>query len=162
MIISTRLFYLRIIMFPSPNAETWTAVRDQSFSRTVFNQTSKLEMNDINEGLKTETDREQPKNRENPDLFEEVVNLTKCSISKSNLLTNSILMYNGNQEKTHYNKSSTKFRDSRLTVYIFSLKMTRIIISLFPLLISSIMRDRFFFFLEKLYQLYICVNNSIL
>lgn len=66
-------------MFPSPNAETWTAVKvlDQSFSRTVFNQTSKLEMNDINEGLKTETDREQPKNRENPEscLKQEVVKI---------------------------------------------------------------------------------------
>lgn len=99
-------------MFPSPNAETWTAVRDQSFSRTVFNQTSKLEMNDINEGLKTETDREQPKNRENPDLFEARSKSNKVFDRKSNLLTNSILMYNGNQEKTHYNKSSTKFRDS--------------------------------------------------
>lgn len=99
-------------MFPSPNAESWTAVRDQSFSRTVFNQTSKLEMNDINEGLKTETDREQPKNRENPDLFEARSKSNKVFDRKSNLLTNSILMYNGNQEKTHYNKSSTKFRDS--------------------------------------------------
>lgn len=76
-------------MFPSPNAETWTAVRDQSFSRTVFNQTSKLEMNDINEGLKTETDREQPKNRENPDLFEARSKSNKVFDRKSNLLTNS-------------------------------------------------------------------------
>lgn len=136
-------------MFPSPNAETWTAVRDQSFSRTVFNQTSKLEMNDINEGLKT--DREQPKNRENPDLFEARSKSNKVFDRKSNLLTNSILMYNVNQEKTHYNKSSTKFRDSRLTVYILSQDDENNNNHLFPFLISSILYEiAFFFFLREI------------
>lgn len=46
-------------------------------------------MNDINEGLKTETDREQPKNRENPDLFEARSKSNKVFDRKSNLLTNS-------------------------------------------------------------------------
>lgn len=107
-------------------------------------------MNDINEGLKTETDREQPKNRENPDLFEARSKSNKVFDRKSNLLTNSILMYNGNQEKTHYNKSSTKFRDSRLTVYILS-QDDENNYHLFPFLISSILYEiAFFLFLREI------------
>lgn len=59
-------------------------------------------------------------------------------------------MYNVNQEKTHYNKSSTKFRDSRLTVYILS-QDDENNNHLFPLLISSILYEiAFFLFLREI------------
>lgn len=69
--------------------------------RFLIKQAS-LETNDINEGLKTETDREQPKNsRESDYSLEARSKSNKVFDRESNLtLTNSILVYN-EIKKTH-------------------------------------------------------------
>lgn len=64
--------------------------------RFLIKQAS-LETNDINEGLKTETDREQPKNSRESDYskLEARSKSNKVFDRESNLtLTNSILVYN--------------------------------------------------------------------
>lgn len=70
--------------------------------RFLIKQAS-LETNDINEGLKTETDREQPKNSRESDYskLEARSKSNKVFDRESNLtLTNSILVYN-EIKKTH-------------------------------------------------------------